>query len=144
MAALPGVRAVSGDVTALGVIPFDLQDGKPATTSGAPQIGGSRNSDDELALVDLADGRWPSSDSEVVITRYTAEQTHAKTGDRLKIFLPEVNEAREFTVTGIAVYDGDRESLAGETLILFEEGFAQRTGSRPRPASRPTRTRPAT
>lgn len=127
MAALPGVRAVSGDVTALGVIPFDVQDGKPATTSGAPQIGGSRNSDDELALVDLADGRWPSSDSEVAITRYTAEQTHAKTGDRLKIFLPEVNEAREFTVTGIAVYDGDRESLAGETLILFEEGFAQRT-----------------
>jgi putative ABC transport system permease protein len=127
MAALPGTRAISGDVSALGVIPFDKQDGKPATTSGAPQIGGSRNSDDELALVDLADGRWPSSDTEVAITRYTADQTHSKTGDTLKIYLPEVNEAREFTVTGIAVYDGDRESLAGETLILFDEAFAQRT-----------------
>jgi len=38
-----------------------------------------------------------------------------------------VNEAREFTITGTAVYDGDRDSLAGETLVLFEQGFAQRT-----------------
>jgi putative ABC transport system permease protein len=127
MAALPGARAVSGDVSALGVIPFDRQDGKPATTSGAPQIGGGVKGDDPFALVSLADGRWPSSDSEVVISRYTAEQTHSATGDRLKVFLPEVNEAREFTITGTVVYDGERESLAGETLILFEEGFAQRT-----------------
>ncbi|MDQ7906428.1 ABC transporter permease [Phytohabitans sp. ZYX-F-186] len=127
MAALPGARAVSGDVSAIGVIPFDREDGKPATTSGAPQIGGGVKGDDPFALVQLADGRWPSTDDEVVITRYTADQTHSATGDRLKIFLPEVNEAREFTITGTAVYDGDRESLAGETLILFEEGFAQRT-----------------
>jgi putative ABC transport system permease protein len=127
LAALPGARAVSGDVSAIGVIPFDREDGKPATTSGAPQIGGGVKGDDPFALVQLADGRWPSSDSEAVITRYTAEQTHAATGDRLKIFLPEVNEAREFTVTGTLVYDGERDSLAGETLILFEEGFAQRT-----------------
>lgn len=127
MAALPGAAAVSGDVSAFGVVPFDLRDGKPATTSGAPQIGGGIKGDDPFALVQLADGRWPSADDEVVISRYTANQTHSNTGDRLKIFLPEVNEAREFTITGIVVYDGDRDSLAGETLILFEEGFAQRT-----------------
>ncbi|BCB77369.1 hypothetical protein Pflav_037790 [Phytohabitans flavus] len=176
MAALPGARSVSGDVSAIGVIPFDVEDGKPATTSGAPQIGGGVKGDDPFALVQLAEGSWPTADDQVVITRYTADQTHAANGDRLKIFLPEVNEAREFTITGIAVYDGDRDSLAGETLILFEEGFAQRTfygqeglfsgpcwpratasprsscasrwrrscrpGSRRRPASRRTRTRP--
>ncbi|BCB91629.1 ABC transporter permease [Phytohabitans suffuscus] len=127
MAALPGARSVSGDVSAVGVIPFDREDGKPATTSGAPQIGGGVLGDDPFALVQLADGRWPSTDDEIVITRYTANQTHSATGDRLRVFLPEVNEAREFTITGTAVYDGDRDSLAGETLILFEEGFAQRT-----------------
>ncbi|GAA4170503.1 ABC transporter permease [Phytohabitans flavus] len=127
MAALPGARSVSGDVSAIGVIPFDVEDGKPATTSGAPQIGGGVKGDDPFALVQLAEGSWPTADDQVVITRYTADQTHAANGDRLKIFLPEVNEAREFTITGIAVYDGDRDSLAGETLILFEEGFAQRT-----------------
>ncbi|GAA4449837.1 ABC transporter permease [Phytohabitans houttuyneae] len=127
LGALPGAQSVSGDVSAMGVIPFDREDGKPATTSGAPQIGGGVKGDDPFALVQLADGRWPSADDEVVISRYTADQTHSATGDRLKIFLPEVNEAHEFTITGTVVYDGDRDSLAGETLILFEEGFAQRT-----------------
>ena len=39
MAKVPGVAAHSGDVSALGVVPFDRIDGKPVTTSGAPQLG---------------------------------------------------------------------------------------------------------
>ncbi|MFC0532668.1 ABC transporter permease [Phytohabitans kaempferiae] len=127
MAAVPGARAVSGDVSAIGVIPFDREDGKPVTTTGAPQLGGGVRGDDPFSLVQLADGRWPSADTEVAITRYTADQTNSATGDRLKVYLPEVNETREFTITGTVVYDGDRDSMAGETMVLFEESFAQRT-----------------
>jgi putative ABC transport system permease protein len=127
LAQVPGVAAAQGDITALGVIPFDVRDGKPVTTSGAPQIGGGVTGDDPFALVSVAEGRWPTAETEVTISRYTAKQAHASVGDRLKIYLPEVNEAREFTLVGIVAYEGDRDSLAGETLILFQEAFAQRT-----------------
>ena len=125
MGRLPGVSAVSGDVSAMGVVPFDTQDGKPVTTQGAPQIGIGVAGEDPFRLIGLADGRWPQRNGEVVISRYTAEQTHAKTGDRLKVFVPKVNQAREFTIVGTAVYSGNRDSLAGETLIAFPLAEAQ-------------------
>lgn len=121
-----GVAALAGDVSAMGVIPFDAHDGEPVTTSGAPQIGGGVTGDDPFALVAIDQGRWPSAAGEIVLSRYTADQTHAKVGARLKIYLPVVNEAREFTVVGIVTYSGDRASLAGETLVLFQEAEAQR------------------
>jgi putative ABC transport system permease protein len=120
-----GAAAVQGDVSAMGVVPFDVGDGDPVTTSGAPQIGGGVTGDDPFALVDIAGGRWPTQAGEVAISRFTAEQTHAAVGDRLKVFLPRVNEAREFSVVGLVAYSGDRDSLAGETLVLFQEAEAQ-------------------
>lgn len=123
---VPGVAAVAPDVSAIGVVPFDIQDGKPVTTSGAPQIGvGTTGADNQLSLLDVKEGRWPSTATEVTLSRYTAEQTHAHVGDRLKVFLPEVNQARDFTVVGIAAYSGDRDSLAGETLVAFTQAEAQ-------------------
>jgi putative ABC transport system permease protein len=120
-----GAAAVQGDVSAMGVVPFDVGDGDPVTTSGAPQIGGGVTGDDPFSLVDIADGRWPTQVGEAAISRFTAEQTHAAVGDRLKVYLPRVNEAREFLVVGVVAYSGDRDSLAGETLILFQEAEAQ-------------------
>jgi putative ABC transport system permease protein len=126
MKAVPGVSAATGDVSKIGVVPFDTRDGKPVTTSGAPQLGvGVTGEDNPLRLLQIADGRWPASAGEVVLSRYTAEQAHAKLGDRLKVFLPEVNQAREFSVVGVAVYSGDRDSLAGETLVGFTQAEAQ-------------------
>jgi putative ABC transport system permease protein len=127
MADVAGVSAVAGDVSAVGVVPFDRQDGKPMTTSGAPQLGvGTTGERTELSLLEIKDGRWPSTDTEVALSRYTAKQIHAKVGDQIKVFLPKVNEAREFTVVGVAVYGGDRDSLAGETLVAFTQAEAQR------------------
>ncbi|MEU4420212.1 FtsX-like permease family protein [Actinoplanes sp. NPDC024001] len=122
---VPGAAAVQGDVSALGVVPFDVRDGDPVTTSGAPQIGGGVTGNDPFALVGIAEGRWPTQAGETAISRFTAEQTHATVGDRLKIYLPRVNEAREFSVVGVVTYSGDRDSLAGETLVLLPEAQAQ-------------------
>jgi putative ABC transport system permease protein len=126
MAAVPGVADFSGDVSRVGVVPFDTEDGKPVTTSGAPQLGvGVTAGDSTLQLIEIADGGWPTRPGEVALSRYTAEQTHAEVGDRLKVFLPEANQAREFRVSGIVVYSGDRDSLAGETLVAFTRDEAQ-------------------
>jgi putative ABC transport system permease protein len=127
MGDVSGVSAVAPDVSAVGVVPFDLQDGKPMTTSGAPQLGvGTTGERTSLSLLEVKDGRWPSTDTEVALSRYTADQIHAKVGDQIKVFLPKVNQAREFTVVGVAVYGGDRDSLAGETLVAFTQAEAQR------------------
>jgi putative ABC transport system permease protein len=127
MAAVSGVSAVEPDVSAVGVVPFDLRDGKPMTTSGAPQLGiGTTGERTSLSLLEIKQGRWPSTATEVALSRYTADQVHAKVGDRLKVYLPRVNEAREFTVVGIAAYSGDRDSLAGETVVAFTQDEAQR------------------
>ncbi|MCA2211643.1 ABC transporter permease [Jidongwangia harbinensis] len=120
-----GAAAVQGDVSAEGVVPFDMRDGDPVTTSGTPQIGGGVTGDDPFSLVGVAEGRWPTRAGEVAISRFTAEQAHAAVGDRLKIYLPRVNEAREFSLVGVVTYSGDRDSLAGETLVLFQEAEAQ-------------------
>lgn len=127
MAAVPGVEAFSGDVSAVGVVPFDVRDGDPVTTTGSPQLGeGVTGEDTALALAHVTEGRWPGAADEVTLTRYTAEQAHAKVGDRIKVYLPQLNESREFTVVGIATYTGDRASLAGETLVAFQIEEAQR------------------
>jgi putative ABC transport system permease protein len=121
-----GASAVQGDVTAFGVVPFDARDGKPVTISTAPQIGGGVTGDDPFALVSVDEGRWPTAPDEITISRFTAERTHAEVGGRLKVYLPNVNEARDFTVVGTVAYSGDRDSLAGETLILFQLEEAQK------------------
>jgi putative ABC transport system permease protein len=127
MSDVDGISAVAPDVSAVGVVPFDLRDGKPMTTSGAPQLGvGTTGEQTSLSLLEIKDGKWPSTDTEVALSRYTADQIHAKVNDRIKVYLPKVNEAREFTVVGVAVYGGDRDSLAGETLVAFTQAEAQR------------------
>ncbi|HEX2356977.1 MAG TPA: FtsX-like permease family protein [Micromonosporaceae bacterium] len=121
-----GVSAVSGDVITIGVVPFDARDGDPVTSAGAPALGGGVTGDDPFRLVELADGQWPDAPGEVAISRFTAQQTHTATGDRLKVFVPVLNEAREFQVSGVVTYSGGRDSLAGETLVLFRLDEAQR------------------
>ncbi|MEV4702421.1 FtsX-like permease family protein [Actinoplanes sp. NPDC049316] len=123
---VPGAAAVQGDVSAVGVVPFDVRNGRPVTLYGAPQLGGGVTGDDPFSLVGIADGRWPARAGEVAISRFTAEQAHATVGDRIKVYLPRVNAAREFSVVGVVTYSGDRASLAGETLVLFQEAEAQR------------------
>lgn len=122
-----GVDAVSGDVDAMGVVPFKKDDGKPLQSQGAPNLGfGVDGKDDPFALIHVADGRWPQRAGEVAITRYTAEQTGVKTGDRMKVYLPNTYEAKEYQVVGILAYSGDRATLGGETVVAFHITEAQR------------------
>ncbi|MFY1631975.1 ABC transporter permease [Solwaraspora sp. WMMB335] len=130
LADIDGVAAVTGEASATGVIPFRASDGKAVPTQGAPQIGvgysGEEVTDDDDALLRLAQGRAPQRDDEVVVTRLTAEQAGVEVGDRLRVYVSAAYEAVEYEVVGLLEYSGGRDSLAGETMVAFTESQAQR------------------
>lgn len=121
-----GVRVTAPDVSAQGVVPFRSDDGEPVSADAALGFGVDTGGD-TLGLVELREGAWPAAETEVVISANTAEQARVKRGDSLKVYLPVLNEPRTFTVVGVVGFSGGRDSLAGETLVMFQEAFAQQT-----------------
>ncbi|MGW4460686.1 ABC transporter permease [Micromonospora sp. NPDC004704] len=127
LAAVDGVRAVAGDASSEGITPFRKDNGK-ALPAGAPHLGIGLADDDFVAdgLLHVAEGRAAQADSEVTLTRYTAEQTGHKIGDRIKIYVPRSATSPEWTVVGLLEYSGGRTSLGGETMVGFTVPEAQR------------------
>ncbi|MDI1464545.1 ABC transporter permease [Catellatospora sp. KI3] len=126
LAATDGVAAASPEVSAEGVVPYRAGDDTPVGTDQALGFGVDGR-DDPLGLVALREGAWPAAADEVAVSAHTAEQARVKRGDRLKVYLPVLNEPRTFRVVGVVGIAGGRDSLAGETMVLFQEAFAQQT-----------------
>ncbi|MBV1852923.1 ABC transporter permease [Catellatospora tritici] len=126
LAATDGVSASSPKVSAEGVVPYRATDDTPVSTDLALGFGVD-GKDDPLGLVALREGAWPVAADEVAISAHTAEQAKVKRGDQLKVYLPVLNEPRTFRVVGVVGIAGGRDSLAGETMVLFQEAFAQQT-----------------
>ncbi|MFK3985768.1 ABC transporter permease [Micromonospora sp. NPDC050397] len=122
-----GVRAIVGDASSDGLTPFRKENGK-ALPPGAPHLGVGLGSDDFVAesLLRVVEGRAAQADSEVTLTRYTAEQTGHKIGDRIKIYVPRSATSPEWTVVGLLEYSGGRATLGGETMVGFTVPEAQR------------------
>ena len=127
LAAVDGVRAVVGDASSDGITPFRKDNGK-ALPAGAPHLGVGLGGDDFVAdgLLKVAEGRAAQADSEVTLTRYTAEQTGHQIGDRIKIYVPRSATSPEWTVVGLLEYSGGRATLGGETMVGFTVPEAQR------------------
>ncbi|MEV4631142.1 FtsX-like permease family protein [Micromonospora sp. NPDC049523] len=127
LAAVDGVRSVAGDASSEGITPFRKDNGK-ALPAGAPHLGIGLADDDFVAdgLLHVAEGRAAQADSEVTLTRYTAEQTGHQIGDRIKIYVPRSATSPEWTVVGLLEYSGGRTSLGGETMVGFTVPEAQR------------------
>jgi putative ABC transport system permease protein len=119
-----GVGRVSGDASADGLIPFRKSDGK-AVSTGAPSLGAGVGEGDDLGILKLSEGQLPRNSGDIAITAHTAKATETKIGDDLKVFIPSLSKPQTFRITGIVIYEGGRESLGGETLILFELKQAQ-------------------
>ncbi|MFY1650061.1 ABC transporter permease [Solwaraspora sp. WMMB762] len=125
IAAINGVASVTGDASSTGVIPFRAADGK-AVPSQAPQLGiGLTAAGDDDALLQVAEGRTPSADDEVAVTRLTAEQAGVTVGDRLRVYVSSAYQASEYDVVGLLEYSGGRSTLGGETLVAFTVPQAQ-------------------
>ncbi|MFV2011766.1 MULTISPECIES: ABC transporter permease [unclassified Micromonospora] len=124
IAAVNGVASVTGDASSTGVIPFRAADGK-AVPSQAPQLGIGLTAAGDDALLQVAEGRTPSADDEVAVTRLTAEQAGVTVGDRIRVYVSSAYQASEYDVVGLLEYSGGRSTLGGETLVAFTVPQAQ-------------------
>jgi putative ABC transport system permease protein len=118
-----GVDRVSGEVGGQGLVPFESDTGDEVTSQTT--IAAGTDGRDPLGLVELREGTWPATQDEVAISAHTAKLAKVNRGDQLKIFVPQLGEPKTYRVSGIVGYSGGRDSLAGETLLLFELGHAQ-------------------
>jgi putative ABC transport system permease protein len=118
---VPGVASVFGAVGTVDGARVIGKDGKVVTSFGAPRFGVNWNPDD--AFLTWRDGHGPVNDNEVAINAGLAETTGYRVGDRIDVLTREPR--RTFTVVGVFGYFGDRDSLAGETMVAFTTPVAQ-------------------
>jgi putative ABC transport system permease protein len=118
---IPGAAAVTGAVSTVDGARVVGKDGKVVTSFGAPRFGVNWTGDDPY--VTLQSGRGPQADDEVAINGGLAKATGYGVGDRIDILT--LQPRRTFTVVGVFGYYGNRDSLAGETMVAFTTPAAQ-------------------
>ncbi len=97
-------------------------DGQPVgDVSKSPAFGTNWISVDALNPYELAAGRAPADDDEIVVDKASADKAGYVPGD-VAIVLTK-SEPRQFTITGIARF-GDNDSPAGATAVLFTDATA--------------------
>jgi putative ABC transport system permease protein len=120
------VRAVEGVAVAEPTIQGAAQvvgsDGDPIGGNGPPTFGAGWISDPGLNPWEVAEGRAPEADGEVVIDRATAEGGDLAVGDTVTIRTPEPVEEQ---LVGIVTF-GDAEGMGGPTYAAFTPSYAQR------------------
>ncbi len=95
---------------------------------GAPTMGETWITDDELNPYELSAGRAPTAHGEVVIDRHSAQTAHFVLGERVRVLTKEGSDM--FTIVGIARF-GDADSAGGASAVLFTVDDAQTYVSEP-------------
>ena len=117
---VPGVQAADGQVT--GYAQFVARDGRAIQTGGAPTLGISFDSDQQISSLHLIAGGPPVTSDDVVMDAGTAAKYDFAVGQRVRIL--SAGPTRTFTITGIAQF-GSANNLAGATLAAFTLPTAQ-------------------
>jgi putative ABC transport system permease protein len=117
---VPGVAAAQGQVG--GYAQFVAHDGKAIQTGGAPTLGVSFDSDQQLSSLRIVAGGPPLTADDVLMDAGTASKYDFTVGQRVRIL--SVGPVRTFTITGIAQF-GSADNLAGATLAAFTLPTAQ-------------------
>lgn len=120
VAGVPGVRKATGTVVADGARAIG-PNGKVISTQGPPRLGTAWRSDSTLA--ELRQGRGPEAPDEVAINANLARQGKFGIGSTIDVLT--MQPKRTFTVVGIFGYPGGRDSVGGETTVVFTEPVAQ-------------------
>jgi putative ABC transport system permease protein len=120
VAKVDGVAVSTPQVFSDGARVID-KNGKVAATQGAPRFGAGWVGD--AGLIELREGRGPTSPTEVAISANLAGSTGFVIGDTIEVIT--LQPRQPFTVVGITGYEGDRESLGGETTVYFTTPRAQ-------------------
>lgn len=120
IAKVDGVRKATGAVFVTGARVVG-KNGK-IVLSQSGQFGGSWNGEDETTK--LIAGKAPGAADEVVINNGLALQGKFAVGDAIDVIAREAPR-KTYKVAGIMQYAGNRDSMAGETTVLFTEATAQ-------------------
>lgn len=127
LAALPEVAEASGSVDGMGANLLDDK-GKLVGGQGAPTLmfnvtDGSDVNMDGQPVMTLTEGAWPSKDGEITLDPSAAERGGYAIGDTVTMLMPFGEAKRQFTLTGIAEFNGG--GTAGAILVLTTTHQAQ-------------------
>ena len=118
---VPGVAAADGSVVGYALV-IDRH-GDPIQPGGAPTIGGSIGSDDELAGdFSLRTGRKPVGPEEMALDARTARKAGYHLGDTVAVI--HQGGRNEFTLVGTIGF-GTSDSILGATFAGFDLSTAQ-------------------
>jgi putative ABC transport system permease protein len=116
-----GVKSAEGQVFANGANVIG-KNGKLVINQSGQRFGASWEGENQLIKLDQGDG--PTTDDQVVINKGLATGGNFKVGDPIDIKTPHT-ERKTYKISGIFVYAGGRDSLAGEHTVFFPEKVAQ-------------------
>ncbi|MCU1595497.1 MAG: hypothetical protein JWO12_2889, partial [Frankiales bacterium] len=126
VAAIPGVRAVTGDVS--GYAQIIRKDGTAYKTGGAPAGGVNFDANPATSAVTIRKGRAPAGPREVAVDVATARKAGFQVGDRITVLL--ASGRLEPIMTGTFGL-GKNDSLGGASIVAFEQVTAERLLGRP-------------
>lgn len=125
VAGLPEVERASGTVEGRGTYLLG-EDGKLVGGQGAPTLVYNNTPDPNMAgeqIMELAQGDWPE-DGEVTLDSSAAERGGYQVGDTVTLLLPFGETQQQFTLSGIANFNGG--GTAGAILVLMDTEQSQR------------------
>ncbi|MCU1595039.1 MAG: hypothetical protein JWO12_2431 [Frankiales bacterium] len=126
VAAVPGVRAVTGDVS--GYAQILRKDGTAYKTGGAPAGGVNYDANAATSSISLRKGRAPTAAGEVALDVTTARKAGFQVGDHITLLL--ASGRQEPTITGTFGL-GKNDSLGGASIVAFDQVTAERLLGRP-------------
>ena len=123
IAAVDGVKAVEGYTESYAQLVDTKGEPMGNPDMGAPVLGASWLSTDELNPFDLTEGTAPRSDDEVVIDKGSADKGPFAVGDTVSVLTKAGTQSVE--VVGIATFGGT-DSPGGASFTMFTPDAAQK------------------
>lgn len=118
VAAVDGVAEAKPQVVSDGARVID-KNGKTVPSTGAPRLGIGWPTD-----LQVREGNPPSAPDQIAISANLAKSTGHRVGDAVEVITLEPRQP--FTVSGIVAVSADRDSMGGETYVVFTQETAQR------------------
>jgi putative ABC transport system permease protein len=122
VAGVDGVEVAEGSVEAYAQLVDPDGDPIGDPTMGAPTLGVNWLSSDALNPFDIAEGRPPATDTEVVIDRGSAEAGGFAVGEPVRVLTQ--TGSHQFDIVGIATF-GAADSPAGASVVAFTDSAAE-------------------